>query len=115
MREIKFRAWDGQSMIFMGKGGYCDFELRGGEVYEYDSIGYEAHSQDYPLMQSTGLKDKNGVEIYELSEMDHKFEVIYKNAKYVLRSISSGDIVCPLFDYMESNKNAEITREYSKI
>ena len=65
MREIKFRAWDGKRMLFMGKGGFCDFELSGGEIFQCDSCGYDWDRKNYPLMQYTGLKDKNGVEIYE--------------------------------------------------
>ena len=64
MREIKFRAWD-------------DFDKRMGLVtdicFENDvcvnfspDVEYEKFEwQDIVLMQYTGLKDKNGKEIYE--------------------------------------------------
>jgi uncharacterized phage protein (TIGR01671 family) len=48
-REIKFRAWDGEIMI--GPFGVLDSPSQ---------AGYGAK-----IMQYTGLKDKNGVEIYE--------------------------------------------------
>lgn len=57
MREIKFRAWDGEKLYSP--------TLEDGKVFR-NGRAYEDYipSSD-PLMQYTGLKDKNGVEIYE--------------------------------------------------
>jgi len=54
MREIKFRFWDGKKMIYNGYSE-ADCYFHGLLVCEGDTI---------PL-QYTGLKDKNGKEIYE--------------------------------------------------
>jgi len=56
MREIKFRAWDTQSKKYRGINGLQD-------LFQIRSDGYS--QEHYVLEQYTGLKDKNGVEIYE--------------------------------------------------
>ncbi len=54
MREIKFRAWDTRNGSWRGS--------RVLEKYERLAI---LNSDDFEIMQYTGLKDKNGKEIYE--------------------------------------------------
>jgi uncharacterized phage protein (TIGR01671 family) len=65
MRDIKFRAWDGETMYdsdsvvaYLGAGFIERFS------FDEDAIRLEKTVVTH-LMQYTGLKDKNGVEIYE--------------------------------------------------
>jgi len=53
-REIKFRAWNGKKM-------YEPFEL---EELTYNPCYVKLDPTDI-VMQYTGIKDKNGIEIYE--------------------------------------------------
>lgn len=70
-REIKFRAWDGKQMYLragINFTGTCEVPYSDGEWHTGDRplLGKEV-----VLMQFTGLKDKNGKEIYEGDLVKH--------------------------------------------
>jgi len=75
MREIKFRAWDGEVMHHFGLQDIsAEGAVTGSEHGCFDLFNGERIGE---IMQYTGLKDKNGKEIYEgdiLEFDDYYFE-----------------------------------------
>lgn len=113
--EPKFRCWDKENdrMIYPSTEGVC-FELDDDGINILDVSGDYPEDHTFPaidsvLMQSTGLKDKNGVEIFEADVVkvsdggneEDSYTSVVKN--YADEGYPAFDIEAPSSWYYESN------------
>lgn len=86
MREIKFRAWDKENKVLL------PVDLIGGVIVKIPGYEWE-NVEDFEIMQYTGLKDKNGKEVYEgdvyLNPLGNKLQIIFslKEASFTGKSL----------------------------
>lgn len=84
MREIKFRVWNPETnkMEMVGALDWCgDYEIITCNTETSKLYKYGHKELDFVLMQYVGLKDKNGLEIYEGDIIDVKYTQINPRTK----------------------------------
>jgi uncharacterized phage protein (TIGR01671 family) len=114
MREIKFRAWNIAEKEMYPSVGFRDTDCGRFIIREQFMMGVKTEiemSSNIVLMQYTGIKDKNGIEIYEGDVVTtygntdkQKYEIKYLGTGYHLQSLSLKDN-CSL---MQANERLEI-------
>lgn len=103
MREIKFRIWKDREIIFLSSA------LSNGDVFLMNGNSLEPDTEKIKIMQYTGLKDKNGKEIYEgdILELIDWYDdsisihpVVFKNSAFMCQRLDDKEF--PFF-YLQGN------------
>jgi len=113
MKETKFRVWDkAKKEMFYSYDNYLKVEGKLWSLWRLDEknkLRLLTNSVNGELMQFTGLKDKNGKEIYEgdiVICIHGTYEIVFTNGSFCLSNSKSptiGFLESPIGNYSGEN------------
>jgi hypothetical protein len=111
MREIKFRAWVPSEKLMFEDVRYIDNDIANGRGIGFSDRESGARFNVHPdfMMQYTGLKDKNGKEIYEGDIINQDFKYGWKNhVMALMNSMASDDMGLDMYGYPDVDGACEV-------